>query len=296
MKITLKICLLLALSGLMSASLFAKGVAMKIEQTGANPGENGTATYLFDRDNMKMEFKGAKEHTIVVFLGQESKLMFADLIKGTKTVITKDDLQKIKAMSNQAKSMQNQYMQNMPKEYLEAMKKAREKLKDLPEDQRKLAEKYMKMPKGPGEEAPDSKLTYKLVDGSVSFKNWNCKKYVGLKNKQKTEEVLTAGFSELGLSSGDFQVFDKFGEFIGNLGEDMGAKMAATFKIGSDEWEKKHGYSGVPVKTVEYQNNQVVSTSVFNEVTRLGFTKADFTLPDNLRSEKLFDKMPKMGK
>ncbi len=296
MKVMFRLCQLLILLGLMSTAIFAKGVAVKIEQTAASQDETGTATYFFDQDNMKMEFKGAQEHSIVVFLGKESELAFADLIKGTKTIITKDDLQKIKSMSDQAKSMQNQYMQNMPKEYLDAMKKAQEKLKDLPEDQRKLAEKYMQMPKIPGEEAPESKTIYKLVDGSVSFNNWNCKKYEGSKNGLKKEEVLTASFNELGLSSSDFQVFDKFGEFVGNMGEEIGAKMAATFKVGSEAWEKEHGYSGVPVKTVEYQNNQVVGTSVITEVTRRGFTPADFVLPDNLRLEKPFDKMPNMKK
>ncbi len=288
MKAIVNLCLLLAISGLTSASLFAEGVAVKVEQTGVNPDENSAATYLFDRDNMKMEFKGANEHNIVIFFGKESKLVFADLKEGVKTEITQADLQKINTVGKQVQPMQDQY--------LDAMKQVREKLRGLPEDQRKLAEQYMQLPQMSDQETPAANTTYKLVDDNVLFNNWHCKKYEGYKNGQKTKVVLTADYRELGISADDFKVLDKFAEFIENLGDDLVKKMSANFKVGSADWEKKKGYSGVPVKTEVYEHGQAAGVSITQEIAPKDFSEADFTLPENLKLENLFDKLPKFGK
>lgn len=273
---------------LLSVPAWANGVMIKIDERGQRPDENETVTMLLGEENLKIEAKSPTTHNVVIFMGKESRMLVADLLKRTYMEITQADLQQIKSMHQQAMGQNEQMMKNMSPEIQARMKEAMEQLKNLPPEQQEMAKKYMNLPTVTPEEP--LKTTYKLIDAGATYNNWRCRKYEGYRADQKVEEVLATDFSELGVSKSDFQVFRRMSEFFESLG-DMAAKVAPKFNIGSEEWEKEQGYRGIPVKTVTFTGGKPASTTVVREVLKQQFSGEEFRLPDGLILEKPFEKM-----
>ncbi len=274
---------------LLSLPVWANGVMVIIEESGPTPEEKESVTILLGPENLKMEAKSPTTHHVVIFMGKESRMLVADLLKRTYMEITEADLQKMKSMHQQAMGQYDQMMKNMSPEIQARMKEAMEQLKNLPPEQQEMAKKYMNLPT----ETPQEplKTVYKLVDAGATYNNWRCRKYEGYVAEEKVEEVLAVDFSELGVSQSDFQVFRRMSEFFGSLG-DMAEEMAPKFNVGSEEWEKEQGYRGIPVKTVTFDQGKPVSTTMVKEVRKQPLRGDEFRLPEGLTRENPLEGMP----
>jgi len=91
------------------------------------------------------------------------------------------------------------------------------------------------------------KTTYKKVAAGEKVNQWSCAKYEGYREDKKVNEIWTTDWKSLGLTPEAFKVMKDLGEFFENLAKEMAANFD---KIGSEEWEKEQGYTGIPVKTL----------------------------------------------
>ena len=70
-------------------------------------------------------------------------------------------------------------------------------------------------------------------------------------------------------------------EFFEVISQDMTEIM----KIGSEEWEKEQGISGVPVKWVSYSNGQITSQGEMKEIIKQSIKPSMFDLPAGFDKE-----------
>lgn len=233
--------------------------------------ETSTNNIYIDKDRLCMETQFRNEHTVVVL--RPGPVMYVmDLTKGTYMEITKQDMDRIKAMTREAK------------------KELEEQMKNMTPEQRKMMEQYM--PQGMAEMAREPLPTvYKKVASGVKVGQWTCDKYEGHEGSEKVEEVWATDPASLGLNESDMKVFEQFGELFSGLGD---AEDRNLFKIGSKEFEAEQGFPGVPVKTISYSRGQVQSIQEIVKIERKsGFDDALFQVRPNLKKTTMMEQMQK---
>src|SRR5262249_49519099 len=205
---------------------------------------------------MRMEFAGAtpRGSQVIVFHGSRQVMMMIDDANKHYSEITKADLDALSGMMAQ--------MQDM--------------LKNMPPEQRAQMEAMMKgrgaggRAGAPGGAAP-SKTQYTRV-GTDTVGKWKCDKYEGTKDGQKTSELCTVDPKALGFSMADFGVTKDMAAFFEKL---MPADAAQMFRLGTPE---EAGFSGVPVRTVNYIGGQTV-TQELTDIKRQAFADTLFQAP-----------------
>lgn len=155
-----------------------------------------------------------------------------------------------------------------------AMKKLEEQMKSMPPEQRAMMEKMMQ-----GRTAMQpKKTTYKKVASGLKVNNWVCNKYEGYLEGVKKKEICTTDWKKLGITSKYLDVMHGLSEF---LSEFTGEK-SSFFRMGSKEWEKEQGYSGLPVKSISYSQGNIKNISELQEITKKDVPASFFDLPKGL--------------
>jgi hypothetical protein len=147
-------------------------------------------------------------------------------------------------------------------------------LKNLPPDQRAMAEKMMKgkMPQAAAA-APKTVYTSK---GSGSVNGFSCTKYEGDLSGQKESEVCAALPAQLKLTPGDLEIFEKMRQFSSSLISSLAnSPMRASVPKG---YGFDSGYEGFPIQRVDFENGQPTKRGELKSITRVSFTDADFSL------------------
>lgn len=129
-----------------------------------------------------------------------------------------------------------------------------------------------------------AKTTYKKVAGDEKVNQWVCAKYEGYRDDKKVKEVWTTDWKSFGLTAETFALMKDLGEFF----EDFAREMAVDYdRVGSEEWEKAQGYSGIPIKTLHYSDGQPHSATEITEVRQESLAATVFDLPDGLTKKEL---------
>lgn len=153
-----------------------------------------------------------------------------------------------------------------------AMAQLQQQMKNLPPEQRARMEAMMQggrsMIGGLGGPPPD----YKKIGSDVVGK-WRCDKYEGTKNGAKASEVCTVEPSGLGFTMGDFDAPKQMAEFFAKM---LPAGVEGLFRVGS---AGANGFSGIPVRTVTFQNGTPRATIEMIEASRQNFPDSLFAVP-----------------
>jgi hypothetical protein len=264
-----------ALGGfLMLVSSLDAGVTISATHTTtARPNDKMVNKTYIDSDRLRMESQALDANQIVIFRQDKGLFWVIDQKAATYMEITKEDLQKMKAKLDEAKTMMD------------------EQMKGLPPEQRQMMEKMMKgrMPMMQ-QAAGASKTTYKKVAGGEKVNQWVCAKYEGYRDDKKIKEVWTTDWKSLGLTPETFKVMKDISEFFDSFAKDMAA---AYDKVGSEEWEKEQGYTGIPIKTQSYADGQLRATTEVTEVRQEKLAASLFDLPAGLTKKEMpFKQMP----
>lgn len=251
--------------------------------------ETSTSNIYIDKDRLCMETQSGDEHTVAVL--RPGPVMYVmDLTRGTYMEITKQDMDRMKAMAKDAKSKMAEQQKQMEPQMEQMRKQMEEQMKNMTPEQRKAMEQYM--PKGMMDMAQEpEKTVYKKVAGGVKAGQWTCDKYEGYEGAEKVEEVWATDPAKLGLNESDLKVFEQFGELFSSFGDEQDRNL---FKIGSKEFEAEQGFPGVPVKTVNYSGGEVESTEEIVKIERKsGFDDALFQVRPNLKKTTMMEQMQK---
>jgi hypothetical protein len=269
-------CALLALTIFASALAAGTGVVIvSTHTTTAKPEDKMTNKAYVDSDRMRMEAQAMGGTQIVIFRQDKGLFWIIDQKGKTYMEITKQDFQQMKAKMNEAKAMMDAQMKNLPPE------------------QRQMMEKMMQGRGMPAmQPAGTSKTIYKKAAAGEKVNQWVCAKYEGYREGQKVKDVWTTDWKSLGLTPESFKLMKELGEFF----EDFAKDVASSFdKVGSEEWEKEQGYTGIPVKTLSYTEGKLRAATEVTEVKQESLAAALFELPAGLTKKEMpFKQMPPM--
>jgi len=256
-----------ALSGLtiFVAPLFAGVTISTSHTTTAKPDEKAINKTYVDSDRLRMDAQSMGANTIIIFRQDKGLFWVITQKDNSYMEITKQDLQAMKARMDEAKT------------------KMDEQMKNVPPAQREMMEKMLKS-RMPMQQAGTIKTTYKKVASGEKVNQWVCAKYEGYREDNKVKDVWTTDWKSLGLTAETFKVMKDIGEFFEGFAKDMAADFD---KIGSAEWEKEQGYTGIPVKTLSYTDGQLRSTTEMTEVKPGDLAASLFDLPAGLTKKEM---------
>ncbi len=250
-------------------------VIVSTQTTTAKPEDKMTNKTYVDSDRMRMEAQAMGGTQIVIFRQDKGLFWIIDQKGKTYMEITKQDFQQMKAKMNEAKTMID------------------EQTKHLTPEQKQMMEKMMQSRGMPAmQPAGAAKITYKKAASGEKVNQWVCARYEGYREDKKIKEVWTTDWKSLGLTPESFKVMKDLSEFFAEFAKDM----ASSFdKIGSEEWEKQQGYTGIPVKTLSYMDGKLRSATEVTEVKQESLAPTLFELtPELTKKEMPFKQMPSM--
>jgi hypothetical protein len=242
-------------------SISAKaGIVIKMKQEAHGITVESLQTMFIEKDRLRMEMSGEEENQTIIFRGDKKVFWVIDKDKNTYFEMTQDDIVKLKS---QMEKMQQMMMEQM---------------KNMPEEQRKMMEDMM--PSGmPGEKK--EKAIYTKVAGGVKVGKWTTTHYTGTRAGKKSDELWTVDWSDVGFSRSDFGAMSKMADFFSALSQDATEFM----KVGSEEWEKEMGISGMPVRWVHYINEGTSSEGTVEDISSKNLDSSLFEVPAGFKKD-----------
>ena len=238
------------------------GVRIQLEST--ELATNKTATQTISMDNTRMRVD-ADANTSMMFLtdGGRNRMVVLDRAK------------------NEYREIDEQTMTQMAQQMSGAMAQLEAQMKNMPPEQRAMMEKMMKgkMPQAGGA-IPQTVYTAK---GSGTVNGFSCTKYEGVRAGEKVSEICAASASQIKVSPGDYQVFEKMKQFSSGLQDALKnsplASSVQSFGVTDS------GIQGFPVQTVTFRGGMATNRMELKSVTNVNFADADFSVGNAKKQE-----------
>jgi len=251
MKIFMSLIIIVMMVSVMSVNA---GVVVKMKQEAQGISMASQQTMYIGSDRLRMEMSGEDQNQTIIFRGDKNVFWVLDAKKKTYFEMTQDDMVKLKAQMENMQQMMQEQMKNMPPE------------------QRKMMEGMM--PSGmPGEKK--EKAVYTKKESGVKVGKWTTTHYIGTRGGNQTEELWTVDWSDIGFDRTDFGAMSKMADFFSALSQDATEFM----KVGSEEWEKEMGISGMPVRWIHRINEKTSNEGSVEEISKKDLDSALFELP-----------------
>jgi hypothetical protein len=242
------------------------GTRIQMENTDLAANKTATEVILMDNTRLRVD---ADANTSVLFLtdGGRNRMVILDKTKNTYQEIDE------------------QMMKQMGQQMAGAMAQMDAAMKNMPPEQRAMMEKMMK---GKMPQATPTVRTVYSAKGSGTVNGFSCTKYEGMRGAEKVAEVCAASASQIKVTPGDYQVFEKMKQFTSGLQDAMKNSPFATGIQSASVADS--GVEGFPVQTVSFRNGQAAIRTELKSVTNASFSDADFSVGAAKKIE-----MPAMG-
>jgi hypothetical protein len=258
MKFFARLALVAALS-LPAAPLFAAEGVLLVQKVTTGT-KTTTSQVQIEKDRMRAEMDGANgEKQAIVFDGQKQVMTIIDYDGKTYSEMTKADADQMGAQVSDAMAQMQEQMAKMPpaqRAQMEAM-----------------------MGRMGGAMATQTPKTEYRAAGSDQVGKWTCAKYEGFRNNEKVAEVCTVDPKVLGFALADFEITKQMAEFFKKMVPQGADRM---FAIGTPE---AAGFSGLPIRRIEYSKGQVTSTTDSSEVSRQNFAASSYAVPAGFQKQ-----------
>ncbi len=236
------------------------GVVMSVsvtEEPGASPTE---IQATFDAHRFSFDMPDGK----VIFRGDEERLWVIDKEENSYQEITRKTLDELKTTMNAA------------------MAEMREKLAQLPPEQREQMEQLMEG-KFPDLDDPPV-LEIRKTGESETIGAFPCDAYEVVKEGNPEVRIWSTDFKRTGLRKGDLAVLDEFTAFIGN-GLPMFESMMSAVIRDFGESPGDGQVPGLPVRLVELSEDASRLVMEVASIERVEVDRAVFELPEGLSKE-----------
>jgi hypothetical protein len=160
-----------------------------------------------------------------------------------------------------------------------ALAAMRERLKDLPPEQRQRVEEMMQG-MGGGMTPGAAPLQYRKA-GTDRVAQWSCDKYEAYQKDQISREACIIAPEQLGLTSQDFEVFQRFAAAMSNMSP-MGAGPMAGLPTKADS-----SLVGFPMRMRFFTDGPAAASWEVTDVQRETLPAAAFQVPADFRKEQL---------
>ena len=259
MHIIAKTVVAVVVAGSCASPLQAAEGVLIVERTVAGA-TTRTSQMQIERDRMRAEMTGPNGETIVVFDGPQQVMRMISVDRKTYTEMTKADADRMGAQVGAA------------------MAGMKEKLASMPPEQRAKVEAMMARIGGAGAVTGAAKPEYRRA-GSDKVGKWTCEKYEGFRNGEKISEVCTVDPKVLGLTMADFEISKQVGAFFEKILPQAADQL---FAMGTPEAQ---GFSGVPVRRINFSGGNVQSTSELTDVRRQTFPESSYDVPAGFQKQ-----------
>jgi hypothetical protein len=112
---------------------------------------------------------------------------------------------------------------------------------------------------------------------------FSCTKYEGVRAGEKVSEICAASASQIKVSPGDYQVFEKMKQFSSGLQDALKnsplASSVQSFGVTDS------GIQGFPVQTVTFRGGMATNRMELKSVTNVNFAEADFSVGNAKKQE-----------
>ena len=237
----------------------AQGILIVMKET--SDGTTATSRSQFDKDHLRIEARTKQGESANIFDAQKQIFRMVNLDQKTYTELTKADMEQIRG----------------------AMAQVQEQLRNMPPEQRAIAEQMMRARGGAVPAAQQEvKIQYRKT-GSDKVGQWACTTYDGFRGQEKVESVCASDPKDFGLNASDFEIGRQLQQFLTSL-TGLGAPQTADqmFALGTGDAQ---GFSGVRLRRTTYRNGAVDSVKELVEFRREAFPASTFEVPAGFRKE-----------
>lgn len=251
----------LAVAGFCASPLHAAEGVLIVERTVAGD-TTRTSQMQIERERMRAEMTAPSGGTqIVIFDGPQQVMRMISVDRKTYTEMTKADADRMGAQVGAA------------------MAGMKEKLASLPPEQRAKMEAMMARVGGAGAMMGGAAKPEYRRAGTDKAGKWTCDKYEGFRNGEKISEVCTVDPKALGLTMADFEISKQVAAFFEKM---LPQAADQIFAMGTPEAQ---GFSGVPVRRINYSGGKVQSTSELTDVRRQTFPDSSYDVPAGFQKQ-----------
>jgi hypothetical protein len=260
-----------------ATSAFA-GVVVSSTLTKLDTKQADPTTVYADTDRLKVV---TPENT-TIFRGDLNRLWIIDEQRHSYMEMTPETMQRlggqmagVSAQAGAANAQMNAAMAQMQAQ-----------MAQMPPEQRAMMEQMMASrglggPGGPGARAaaPSAppQVAYSKFGGGKRVAAWSCDIFRKTVNGEQEEELCITPISAAGLTTGDFQVLDKFASFIAPMSSSP--MMPRSDYMNWAAMNKAIGFQGMPVDTIVYSQGKPTTQQTVSKIERTGIPASTFDLP-----------------
>jgi hypothetical protein len=258
-----------------TASAFA-GVVVTSTLTKLDTHEANPTTIYADTDRLKV----VTPDNTTIFRGDLNRLWVMDERRHSYMEMTPETIQRLggqmagaNAQSGAANAQMNAAMAQMQAQ-----------MAQMPPEQRAMMEQMMASrglggPPGARSAAPAAppQVAYSKAGGGKRVAAWNCDVFHKTVNGQQEEELCITPISAAGLSTGDFQVLEKFASFIAPM--TSSPMMPRSDYMNWNDMNKAIGFQGMPVDTIMYAQGRPTTQQTVSKIERTAIAASTFDLP-----------------
>lgn len=238
------------------------GVVLEQQAKDVNTGEVTRIVMYVELGRLRIETQEAERTTIVIFRADRYLIWTIQPAEKAYYEMTQADVDR---MAQQLAGMQKQQ---------------EEMLKQLPPEQRALAEQMMKQQRGGGQLA---NISVKRL-GSETLGKFTTSKYEVLENGERSSEVWAAPLEQLNLQAAEYETFLQFGRFFEKLTQAAVNPDTAAVAFSGRWWESIQGF---PAKVVSYSEGEATDEQQLVRAERQTFGNDKFELPPGLRKQQM---------
>jgi hypothetical protein len=255
--------LVLTLSGSAMA-----GVVVTSTQTKLDTHQTSPMMVYADTDRLKVV---TPENT-TIFRGDLNRMWVIDEQRRSYLEMTPETMQQLGGQMAGAGVQMNAAMAQMQAQ-----------MAQMPPEQRAMMEQMMAsrglggLPGGRGTPAALPQVAFSKIGGGKRVAAWNCDVYHKMVNGQQEEELCIAPIGAAGLSTGDFQVLDKFSSFIAPMMSSP--MMPRSDYMNWNDMNKAIGFQGMPLDTVIYAQGRPTTQQTVNKIEHSAIPATTFDLP-----------------
>jgi hypothetical protein len=126
-------------------------------------------------------------------------------------------------------------------------------------------------------------VSYTRAGGSKTVAGWSCDQYRKTVNGQQEEDLCIARIAATGFSQADFQVFERFANFMSPITSQP--SVPKNDIMNWNDMNKAVGFQGVPLDTVMYSGGRPNMQQTVNKAERTAIPASTYELPSGLTKQ-----------
>ncbi|MDA0193479.1 MAG: hypothetical protein O2887_02055 [Bacteroidetes bacterium] len=268
--------LILLVAVLQSVSLQAGDITLISKNFDKDKNDAGQTNFYFKGEKLLIENKFMSDDNSLIFDSVKKEFIFIDHQKKEYYQVTESELKNFVAQIRQMLQMTKAFLNNMPPEQQELIKKSLGKYLDA---------------------GSQPETTFSKASSGVKVMSWSTDKYNAIQNETKVGEMYLASHKDMGVSREDFKSFEVMSEvFSQTIMEFVGVlPMGPSVQGMAANLDDNPAFrEGIPVKSLSFVDGKLSGENQVMEILKREIAADKFSTPNGYQRKKL--EMPQIGK